>query len=263
MFRGLNIEHILRSIETQNVAPAGSTHLDTMLTKCNFPKSVVDDNLTIRFEEPASMPSETKDGSQDKFKKVGSKSSQSKRFMVPSNYVLERLEIDLTRQSSEMTRELCNKLAKDAFRISNAHANIMKRELTTCICVVLRNESQLPYKFVFHNSNGSLPPSMRNEAAHLKYEIKSIEPGHAEVNMVDYLTYSARQYLSEGVDSKPKNAMYTHILGMGCSRKHCQECNALLNLFLGCGFSIFTAAMEKINCRRVIEYQRKEEQEYV
>jgi hypothetical protein len=262
MFRGLNIERILRPNDAQNVVPAGKTHLDAMLTKYNFPKASFDEKLAVRFEEAVDKNFDAEEESQDQSKNAGSKSIFfTKRVRVTTKCLLERLEIDNTRQSNEITKELCDKLAQDAFLISNAHTDNRTREATTCICVVLRNESQFPYKFVFHNRNGNLPRSMRDEAARLKYCIKNIELGHAEVNMVDYLMYSARQHLTERVDSKPKNKKYTHILGMGCSRKHCQECNALLNLFLGCGYSVFTAAMEKLSCRPVIDYRRKAKQE--
>ena len=33
--------------------------------------------------------------------------------------------------------------------------------------------------------------------------------------------------------AEKKEHAYTHVLGMGCSKKHCQECGALLKLFLG------------------------------
>ena len=148
------------------------------------------------------------------------------------NY-LKIQEIAAEHEVTLMTSNLCAKLAKDALDISTAHTSVREREATTCLCVVLADKHRRAKKFVFHNKDGSLQRTMREKAEELGYDIINAEQAHAEGEFM--------QFLLKREQNDP--GRYTHILGMGCSRLHCAECDPLLNQLLGKGYSEFTAAM--------------------
>jgi hypothetical protein len=130
------------------------------------------------------------------------------------------------------TKELCCQLTKDAFLISES--GIADRPgSTTCLCVALRDKKGYIKKFIFHNGESLLGPNMRNKAHELGYDVIQTQQSHAEGQLI--------QFLLDRHQRRP--GWYTHIMGMGCSRCHCVECNALLELFLGKDYDKFTASI--------------------
>ncbi len=75
---------------------------------------------------------------------------------------------------------------------------------------------------------------MRKKASHLKYHIIHAEHAHAEGEFVQFLLKR---------NTKEEAETYTHVIGMGCSRQHCPECNCLLKLALGESYYNFTASL--------------------
>lgn len=133
------------------------------------------------------------------------------------------------------TEHLCSKLAQDACHIVNTHKSAITRSVTTCFCVVLRDEYGRAKKFVFHNDKEKMSATMAQKAKELKYAIRTGYQAHAEAEFIQFLLQRKQQ----------KKERYTHILGMGCSRRHCQECDSLLKLFLGKQYYRFTSAMDE------------------
>ena len=123
------------------------------------------------------------------------------------------------------------KLARDALHIANTHTNHRTRESTTCLCVVLRTKEENMRKLMLH-SGKRVAPSIKNKASELGYMPISYK-GHSEAQFINFLL--------DCTDT----TQYTHILGMGCSRLHCRECNSLLKLGFGKGYDQFTAAMQE------------------
>lgn len=250
-FHGLNIENILSPNVSASgtTTPADETHLDVMLQHCTFPASIVDEQVAVSLTENITEYSDTdesiekdQEGSTIYFKKFTSKTSgdRSKILLKPS-------EINKNQTPAEITEDLCRKLAKDAFRIANAHHNARTRESTTCLCVVLRDSKKDPKRLIFHNSTGEMQLSMRKKANDMEYGIRNAHLAHAEAQFIDFLRCRAQQHAYDKTKIK-----YTHILGMGCSRKHCQECNALCKLFLGNNYPVCTAAMEQLTINQDI-----------
>ncbi len=123
------------------------------------------------------------------------------------------------------------KLARDALEIANTHTSHRTRESTTCLCVVLINTKGNTEKLMFH-SGKRLPASIKGKAGKLSYSLNSYK-GHSEAQLMNFLFD----------DTIPEQ--YTHILGIGCSRLHCKECDSLLKLGLGKNYNEFTAAMQQ------------------
>jgi hypothetical protein len=111
----------------------------------------------------------------------------------------------------------------------------MTRNATTCLCVVLRNKQGYAKKLVFHNGREKISSSMEAKANELYYGIRSGYQAHAEAEFIQFLLQRKKQ----------NSERYTHILGMGCSRRHCKECNCLLKLFLGGKYHSFIAAIHE------------------
>jgi hypothetical protein len=252
--RGLNIEQLLVPNAPNSAAtvPVDAKYLDDMLRLGTFSAAVIDEQVTVILTEHLTEFSDTDESIEEEgkiqkgvgasFLKFTSKFSgdRSKIRLKPS-------EINQNQTPGQITEDLCRKLAKDAFRIANAHHNARTREATTCLCVVLRDEEQYAKRLVFHNSTDEMQPSLRAKANELMYGIRNAYLAHAEAQFIDFLLYRARQRDKERDTDQKKKAQYTHILGMGCSRKHCQECDALCKLFLGHEYLSFTAATEKLN----------------
>jgi hypothetical protein len=148
---------------------------------------------------------------------------------------LEEVEIAGREDQASWHRNLSSKLAKDAFRIANAHKHARTRDPTTCLCVVLRDKERYAKKFVFHNGPEAMHKSMNDKAVDLNYAARTGYQAHAEVEFIEFLLHRYKQ----------NKERYTHILGMGCSRQHCKECDCLLQLFLGKNCHEFIAAMQK------------------
>jgi hypothetical protein len=99
--------------------------------------------------------------------------------------------------------------------------------------VVLRDKDEHAKKFVFHNGKDKMSTKMEQKAQELDYAIRTGYQAHAEAELIQFSLQRTQQ----------NSKLYTHILGMGCSRPHCKECNCLLKLYLGTNYHKFTAAM--------------------
>lgn len=145
-----------------------------------------------------------------------------------NNYVVNLGQIDYLRRS----------LAQDALQIAASdHSGL---EHTTILCVALMNSKQRIKKFAFHNHGQytkwrkaeAEDPSFKEKRAYeLGYHIIQSEVSHAEGQFL--------QFLYQRCKSNP--GYYTHIIGMGRSRRHCLECDALLKLVLGQSYKRLTA----------------------
>ena len=133
-----------------------------------------------------------------------------------------------------------SQLAQDAYRI---HQKLVEgdqqrvAQCTTVLCVALMNQEKGIKKFVSCNLE-LLPPALRNQSKYMGYHVIRAGQSHAEGEFLQFLWKRSRQ---------PEPA-YTPIIGMGCSRKHCQECDLLLQLVLGRGYHIITAAADENGC---------------
>ena len=130
-------------------------------------------------------------------------------------------------------------LANDAKQIHEAVHSSQSRGGTTILCVALVDANGHVRKFAFCNHQGSMPLGCFHKAKKLGYDEGSMDKEqaqghiHAEVQFLEFLyTRNATQ------------ERYTHLLGMGCSRQHCKECDGVLRLILGNTYRDFTAAAD-------------------
>lgn len=107
---------------------------------------------------------------------------------------------------------------------------------TTTLCVALKNSGNSIKKFAFCN-NDLMPPALRDKAEYKNYHVVRAEQAHAEGEFLQFLWKRQKQSLPE----------YTHIVAMGCSRPHCAECDVLLQLVLGQGYTAISAAIDASN----------------
>lgn len=90
---------------------------------------------------------------------------------------------------------------------------------------------------------------MKTKAGELKYHIVNAEQAHAEGEFVQFLL---KRNDKQGAET------YTHIIGMGCSKQHCKECNCLLRLFLGDNYYEFTAVVKRENEQSKVSVQEQQ-----
>jgi hypothetical protein len=133
---------------------------------------------------------------------------QSVTYDPCNNYVKEEVDLDKLRLQ----------LSSDAFDIVGSEPNDQTKKSTTCLCVALRDEHKYVKKFVFHNEAHVMSPAMRKKAYELGYDVTQAEQSHAELQFTQFLI--RREQVRPG--------LYTHIMGMGCSRRYCAECDHLL-----------------------------------
>jgi hypothetical protein len=124
------------------------------------------------------------------------------------------------------------RLSFDALLISEANTNERKSS-TVIFCVLLRDKYGYLKKFVFHNLESNMSGTMRAKAHELGYDIIQSGQSHAEAQFL--------QFLYKRNDARPGH--YTHIVKMGCSKKHCSECDALLKLLLGPNYHKITSSI--------------------
>jgi hypothetical protein len=134
------------------------------------------------------------------------------------------------------SQRLFHKLSSDAFLIS-ASGVTDRPGSTTCLCVALRDNQGYVKKFIFHNGENLLAQGMREKAHELGYDVIQTDQPHAEGQLM--------QFLRQRHQKRP--GWYTHILGMGCSRSHCVECDHLLRLCLGANYNLVTASINTKN----------------
>ena len=100
------------------------------------------------------------------------------------DYLLRESELNV---EEEFTHNLCEKLARDACHMANAHTSAITRSATTCLCVVLRDIDGRANKFVFHNGKEKMNTTMAQKAEKLKYAIRTGYQAHAEAAFIQFL----------------------------------------------------------------------------
>jgi hypothetical protein len=128
---------------------------------------------------------------------------------------------------------LPTQLSLDARVILEAEPNERSKNSTAIFCVVLRDKYGFLKKFVFHNGKEAMSGPVRAKAHELGYDIIQAEQSHAEGQFLQFLYKRNAE----------RHGHYTHIVGMGCSKKHCGECDSLLALFLGPNYHDITASV--------------------
>jgi hypothetical protein len=213
-------------------------YLDSILKNSYFPRnSSTQVSLYLPESDTINLESDTNTDEEGRDENYKENSTDWITFQVndtlsSKKYLLTTGEVETTEGS--FTKNLCAKLARDAYHISNNHTSSSTRLFTTCFCVVLLDKNGRAKKFVFHNGKEKMNTTMEQKAQELGYAIKTGYQAHAEGAFLQFLLQRSQQ----------NEERYTHILGMGCSRMHCQECNCLLKLFLGRIYYMFTAAMQ-------------------
>lgn len=164
------------------------------------------------------------------------KASQGQSYDLSNNYWKEQYSAIVDMSNKQV---LCNKLTLDAFLISESGVADRPGSIT-CLCVALRDKSEHVKKFVFHNGENLLALNMRKKAEELGYDVIQTEQSHTEGQLIQFLLYRHRKM----------PGFYTHLLGMGCSRSHCMECDSLLKLYLGDNYHQFTSSINTRNTKK-------------
>ena len=251
---GLNIQKIAVQLshDSRVAYPSSSKYLDELLATCAFRGAHIgyavetylkagDDNHSEDDSEMTNTDLESieiekkSEGKEEEdpdkaFLSFTLNCNPGKKNDSRKEYLLRESEVDTAKDL--FTKNLCTKLARDACHIAHADKNSFTRNATTCLCVVLRDEYGNAKKVVFHNGKDKMGTTMAKKAQALQYGIRTGLQSHAEGEFVQFLLQRDRQ----------NEERYTHILGMGCSRRHCRECDVLFQLFLGKGYHGFTAA---------------------
>ncbi len=250
---GLNIQKIAAQLShhSQVASPPSSKYLDELLAPCAFrgvhlgyavetylqegdANHSEDDsemtNTDLESIEIGKKPDDKREENPGEKFSLFALNCKPGKNDSKREYLLRESDIDTAKGS--FTKNLCTKLVRDACHIAHADKNSFTRNATTCLCVVLRDEYGNAKKFVFHNGKEKMGTTMAKKAQALRYGIRTGLQSHAEGEFVQFLLQRDRQ----------NEERYTHILGMGCSRMHCRECDALFQLFLGKGYHGLTAA---------------------
>ena len=128
------------------------------------------------------------------------------------------------------------RLAEDAKRIFASIQGQAYASHNTLLCVSLKDSNYRIKKFMFANT-GIPKPELRKAADDLYYHSYKTYASHAEGAFIQKLWQSSAES-EEALDRHH----YTHLVGMGCSRPHCKECNAVLKCVLGGDYEQVTAA---------------------
>ncbi len=129
--------------------------------------------------------------------------------------------------------KLRTQLSQGALDIVKALNNSESEKHTTCLCIALRDQHERVKKFVFHNGDRVMSPVMRTKARELGYDVIQTDRSHAEGQFMQFLLYRHKQ----------RPGLYTHIMGMGCSRPHCSKCDHIFKTLLGSKYHEFTASV--------------------
>lgn len=149
-----------------------------------------------------------------------------------ANYIKnEIIENNVSPEDLQSKEKLLTKLSKDALIILE-EALTESKNRTVIFCVVLKDINNHLKKFAFYNGENPMPLSMRNKAEELGYDVIKAGQTHAEGQFLQFLLARAT-----------KLNHYTHIVGMGCSKKHCAECDALMCLLLGNNYYAVTSSV--------------------
>ena len=106
---------------------------------------------------------------------------------------LKKDEIPGGDAQESFNKNLCSKLAKDAFRIANAHKHARTMDSTTCLCVVSRDKDEYAKKLVFHNFSDDMHASMKSVAYKLGYGTRTGYQAYAEVELIECLLHRNNQ----------------------------------------------------------------------
>ena len=121
-------------------------------------------------------------------------------------------------------------LAKDAKLI---HESIRgDKSFTTIFCVALRDRHGHIKKFPCCNSE-LMHQDGRKQAESSGYAVIQAEQAHAECQFLQFLY--KRALINPG--------LYTHVVAMGCSKRHCPECDFVLQLVLGSNYKDISAVI--------------------
>lgn len=149
---------------------------------------------------------------------------QNSTYDSRNNYVKEEVDIDKLRLQ----------LSSHAFDIVGSEPNAQTQKSTVCLCVALRDKHGYIKKFSFHNGESVMSPAMRKKAHELGYDVIQAEQSHAELQFAQFLI--RREQVRPG--------LYTHIMGMGCSRCYCAECDHALKGMLSDEYFKIAAAVD-------------------
>ncbi|MCG8340629.1 MAG: hypothetical protein MI674_05175 [Cytophagales bacterium] len=160
------------------------------------------------------------------------RSNEKTNARISERLVWEKSRVDNYAKSREEI--LPATLASDAVAIHSVlEEDSRSYGATTILCVALLqkedndNGKDSIKKFAFSNSQ-LMGPNLRDKANQLGYHIIHAQQSHAEGVLLQFL------------QERPLG--YTHLVSMGCSRLHCVECDVLLKLILGQGYTKITAA---------------------
>ena len=184
---------------------------------------------------------------QDQTMSEGNKSLEKKAYLVGKKmqpaevYNYSRKQRRKNDNRYEPTKDISNyhnlrdplspiDLAKDTKLIERA---AISQGHLTIFCVALRDKYGNIKKFAFSNST-LMPQRCREQAESLGYAVIKARQSHAEGQFLQFLYQRKVQHLH----------LYTHLVGMGCSRLHCPECDALFNRCFGENYKELTAAID-------------------
>ena len=155
--------------------------------------------------------------------------------VLPKEGIREHTEV--CNYASSPEELLPQTLANHAHECWQRFQHGVPRNYSTVPCVVLKDRDNHVKKFMFANI-GLVNPAVRQAAYMRGYQIiKTRAVSHAEAALLRFL--AARRASGPNVQQQ-----YTHLAGMGCSRLHCRECNAIFDLVLGQGYTAVTAAID-------------------
>ena len=138
--------------------------------------------------------------------------------------------------ATDIDSALPTRLAEDARRILAAIQGQAYSGHNTLLCVSLKDRNHRIKKFMFANT-GIPERKLRKAAGTLDYHSYRTDESHAEGAFIQKLWQDSAK--SEAALDRQH---YTHLVGMGCSRRHCKECNAVLKRVLGGDYEQVTAA---------------------
>ena len=164
-------------------------------------------------------------------------SDEEKKAKETYNHTRRQGKQDVDNYAKQPTDVSPTRLAQDAQEI---HAKLPQNDFskrTTVLCVALKNKEGSIKKFVFCNAD-LMPVKLRDYAEHeLGYHVIHAGQSHAEGEFLQFLWKRQTKRTPE----------YTHLVSIGCSKRHCQDCDLLLQLVLGKNYHKFTAAVDDHN----------------
>ena len=183
---GLSIEEIASPLYSDcpcthydnHVSSGGSLYLDSILKHSYLPRNK-SAQVALLFPESDAINSDSDTNTDEEGRSENDEEGESKDWIAFSlndaqysrKYILAKNEVGTAKGS--FTGNLCTKLARDAYHISNTHPNSMTRLFTTCLCVVLADKDGRAKKFVFHNGKEKMDTTMEQRAQELGYDIKT------------------------------------------------------------------------------------------